>query len=503
MLKVMRRGSRWVMWLIIIGVGAVFVLYLGLGGGFRGGKGPGTVVALGKRRYDARDIDRVRSNQEEQIRRVAGKDFDPDAASAYLDQQAVGAVLRMALLAQEAEDMGLAVSEGEMKTVVRSIPGALDEKGHMNTDGLRYFAERQFGSGLRFEHWLRDDLLSQKVGQLLRGSISVSDAEARDLIHYERENVSIAAVHLGGGKPPADLQVPDEAVQQILGSEVERIRKAYDSRRSEFDRPEEVRARHILIKAPKGDTKARGAARKRIEAIRQRIVDGADFAEVAMQESEDSSKAKGGELGWFPRGRMVKPFEEAAFRLDPGVLSGVVATRYGFHLIEVEAKRAAQVVPFEEASKRLARELAREDAWQKQARKQADALAQAIRKGASLIDAARAQQISILRPDSLQRRPDGYIPQLGPLPKVMAAAFAMPKPGSDPTVYAADSGFVLIQLLKRTEPSKKEIAALLSDRRQKLLLARRNEVETAWLTELRRKALEDGSLFTDTKPLQN
>jgi len=503
MLKVMRRGSRWVMWLIIIGVGAVFVLYLGLGGGFRGGNGPGTAVAVGSRRYDARDIDRVRSIQEDQIRRVAGKGFDPDSASAYLDQQALGAVMRMALLAQDAEEMGLAVGQGEMKAVVRTIPGAVDENGHMNSDGLRYFAERQYGSELRFEHWLRDDLLSQKVGRLLRSSVAVSDSEVRDLIRYQLEEVEIAAVRLGAGKPPTDLNVPDEAVQQILGSQAQRIRKAYDTRRSEFNQPEQVRARHILIKAPEGDTKARAAARKRILAIRKKIVDGADFGDVARQESEDSSKTKGGELGFFPRGRMVKPFEDVAFGLEPGVLSGVVETRYGFHLIQVEEKRPAQVVPFEEASERLARELAREDVWRKQAQAQGEALSKAIRSGASLIDAARAEKLTILRPDPLRRRPDGYIPQLGPQPEIMAAAFAMAKPGSDPTVHDSKSGFVLIQLLKRTEPSSKRVDALLSDRRQQLLLARQREVETAWLTDLHKRALDSGTLVMDASALQN
>ena len=99
MLRVMRQGSRWIMWLVILAVGAVFVLYLGVGGGSGGAGNAATVVAVGGRSFDARDVLRVRQSQEEEFRRVLGDGFDPKAASDQLDESAAGQLLRTALLA--------------------------------------------------------------------------------------------------------------------------------------------------------------------------------------------------------------------------------------------------------------------------------------------------------------------------------------------------------------------------------------------------------------------
>lgn len=112
-----------------------------------------------------------------------------------------------------------------------------------------------------------------------------------------------------------------------------------------FRIPESVRARHILVavKPTDGDA-AMDAARARIETILERLELGADFAELASRFSDDSSAARGGDLGYFPRGQMVDSFEQAAFSLEPGELSDVVQTPYGLHLIKVESRQPSQIV---------------------------------------------------------------------------------------------------------------------------------------------------------------
>jgi parvulin-like peptidyl-prolyl isomerase len=110
--------------------------------------------------------------------------------------------------------------------------------------------------------------------------------------------------------------------------------------------PETVRARHILIKLPgNADDAARRAVREKLEGIREQAQSGADFAALARQYSEDATAADGGDLGYFPRGRMVKSFEEAAFALQPGETSDIVETAFGLHLIKVEDHRMATQVP--------------------------------------------------------------------------------------------------------------------------------------------------------------
>lgn len=111
-------------------------------------------------------------------------------------------------------------------------------------------------------------------------------------------------------------------------------------------RPVEVRARHILVKLPidaRADEYA--AARKRIEAILDRVRAGADFAELAKTDSEDSTADAGGDLGFFGPDKMVEPFEKAAFALQPGQISEVVRTPFGFHIIKVEERRGGEQIP--------------------------------------------------------------------------------------------------------------------------------------------------------------
>ena len=109
--------------------------------------------------------------------------------------------------------------------------------------------------------------------------------------------------------------------------------------------------------------KDKKAAKKKAEGILKRVKSGEDFAKLAAEVSDDpGSKQKGGELGFFPRGRMVKSFEEAAFALKPGEVSGVIQTQYGYHIIEVEEKKPAGFESFEEARESIDQKLTQEQA---------------------------------------------------------------------------------------------------------------------------------------------
>jgi peptidylprolyl isomerase/peptidyl-prolyl cis-trans isomerase D len=113
-----------------------------------------------------------------------------------------------------------------------------------------------------------------------------------------------------------------------------------------------VRARHILVRAPEGDESARAEARATIREARQRISGGESFAEVAADLSQDGTAQRGGDLGYFGPGRMVEPFEEAAFGASVGELVGPVETQFGVHLIEV-TERADQSVQLADLSQRI------------------------------------------------------------------------------------------------------------------------------------------------------
>jgi parvulin-like peptidyl-prolyl isomerase len=128
------------------------------------------------------------------------------------------------------------------------------------------------------------------------------------------------------------------------------VAAAYQANLNRYQRPETVRAQHILLKvAPDAPADAHAAARSALAKIRAEAAAGADFGDLARKHSQDSTASDGGDLGDVARGRTVKPFEDALFALAPGEVSGVVQTRFGYHLIRAESRQPAAVRPLEEA----------------------------------------------------------------------------------------------------------------------------------------------------------
>jgi peptidyl-prolyl cis-trans isomerase C len=141
-------------------------------------------------------------------------------------------------------------------------------------------------------------------------------------------------------------------------------KKYYDENPKEFLLPERVRASHILISTrpldPNTDpNQLKVQAKQKAEELLKKAKEGADFAALAKENSEDpGSKAQGGDLGLFPRGQMVKPFEDAAFGLQVGEISNLVETQFGYHIIKVTERADPTPVPFEEAKGKITEELA-------------------------------------------------------------------------------------------------------------------------------------------------
>jgi len=138
----------------------------------------------------------------------------------------------------------------------------------------------------------------------------------------------------------------------------EDARQYYSENQQQFDIPEQVKASHILIKPDTSDPNvepalAKAAAKAKAEKLLNQIKDGADFAELAKANSDCPSSVRGGDLGYFSRGRMVPAFEEAAFALGVGQVSDVVETQFGYHVIKVTDKKEAATKTFEEVKDNL------------------------------------------------------------------------------------------------------------------------------------------------------
>ena len=141
----------------------------------------------------------------------------------------------------------------------------------------------------------------------------------------------------------ADIDVSDAECQEF-----------YIANPDKFELPEGMRASHILLRLPAtADAAAREQVSQKAAGLLARLEAGEGFAALAIEASEDTSAAQGGDLGYFSRGKMVKPFEDAAFALQPGEISGIVESPFGLHIIKVEDHQSAQTVPEAVARERI------------------------------------------------------------------------------------------------------------------------------------------------------
>ncbi|KAA0994733.1 peptidylprolyl isomerase [Pseudomonas sp. ANT_J12] len=160
---------------------------------------------------------------------------------------------------------------------------------------------------------------------------------------------------------------------RVAEPDEQQVRAFFEQHRAEMSSPEQIQARHILIKVPQdADAATVEAARLRLEEMRVQIAQGADFARVARSGSEDASASAGGDLGYFARGRMMPAFEAAAFALKPGQVSEPVRTPVGWHLIYLQNHQEATDVTEEQGLATVRVYLAR----QQKAQARRDVLAQ-------------------------------------------------------------------------------------------------------------------------------
>jgi peptidyl-prolyl cis-trans isomerase C len=159
-------------------------------------------------------------------------------------------------------------------------------------------------------------------------------------------------------------------LQQEVGSQIDvkpaDISGFYEKNPDKFQQPEAVHASHVLITVAEGAAPAvKAAARAKAEDVLKQARAGVDFARLARTYSDDGSKQRGGDLGFFPKGQMVPAFEAAAFALAPNQISDIVESPFGFHVIKVIEKRPAQSVPFAQVAPRIEQYLRQEQQQEK------------------------------------------------------------------------------------------------------------------------------------------
>ncbi len=242
------------------------------------------------------------------------------------------------------------------------------------------------------QRMVEKELLYQKSREL---SIDVDKDKVEDQINEFRKKFDDEEAYQkqlsGMGYTEALLRseiTENMAIQKLIEEEIaskisisdDELKSYYEDNTKQFETPAKVKARHILIKMDsEADETEKQAAKKKIKAAQKRIKSGEAFSQVAEDTSECPSSKKGGDLGFFSKGRMVKGFEEAAFSLEPGEVSDIVETRFGYHLIKVEDKKPADQKSFDEVKADLGEQMKNE-----KVKEGLDSYMESLKKGAKI-----------------------------------------------------------------------------------------------------------------------
>ena len=228
------------------------------------------------------------------------------------------------------------------------------------------------------EHRILENLIEAEVlyQQSQKEKVKVDDQAVNEQIETIKKRFPDEAAYKKAleGMSVSEKEIRDQiqrglAINQLLDTNVrqkitvteEESNKFYDNNPNLFKQPEQIKASHILIKvAPGAEESKKIQARKKIETVQKKVRQGEDFGLLAKANSEGPTAQRSGDLGYFSRGQMVKPFEDAAFALNIGEVSEIVETQFGYHLIKVTDKKPARTIPFKEVQQKLEQHLKNE-----------------------------------------------------------------------------------------------------------------------------------------------
>ena len=369
---------------------------------------PNTVATVGGKPIHLREVQMAADRLRERIEAQMGGNVDPKMLKMFrIQTQAVEQLVDEALLLEGARQSKIRISDEEVVNAIKGSRFFARDDGTFSKEKYHSLLKSNGLNPASYEEDERRRLSLVRFQNLALATAVVSDAAAEEHYRLQNERVELsylsfdpAKLESGIGAPDAAalqsffeahrdqfkaparvkvafLTVDPKAIEPDVKIEEDDVRARYERDSKRYEQPETVSAHHILIavKADANDEEVE-LAKAKAEDILARLKAGGDFAEEAKRSSDDpSNKERGGDLGSFPKGRMAKPFEDAAFGATVGELVGPVRTQFGFHVIRVDRHDPGRTVPLDEVQDSIRRTLVTEKAL-----KLAEARANALRK---------------------------------------------------------------------------------------------------------------------------
>jgi peptidyl-prolyl cis-trans isomerase D len=312
------------------------------------------IAEVAGQKITLQEFAQAQRDQQERLRSLLGRNFDP----ALLDTpeqraELLDSLIHQRLLARQAVKSNLVVTDQQLRDIITGLP-AFQENGKFSKARYDALLRAQGMSDVVFEARLRRDLEMQQLNGAVADSSLVAKEQVGRMLAIQGQQREVSEVLLSHEQFAGEVKLAPEAVKAY-----------YDGHLAEFQVPDQLRAEFVVLNAAalaaletvsEADLRAwydsnvgakyevRAAAKKKAEELLAQLRAAPEkFAELAKQNSQDpGSKDSGGDLGFFARGAMVKPFEEAVFKLKPGQLSGIVETDFGFHIIKLAGVKPAK-----------------------------------------------------------------------------------------------------------------------------------------------------------------
>ncbi|MGB9418059.1 MAG: peptidylprolyl isomerase [Acidobacteriaceae bacterium] len=481
------KAIKVVFWLIIGATCITMVVFLvpGLLNSDQSSTGTGTYASIRPAgllgRYFAFGSSRDITNQE--VTQVAGRIAEqrhyPQQAIPFLMPQAGQALIQREILLQQADKLGLNVTDADIRHELREGPWAIYffPKGQfIGQERYADFVDQQLHmSTAAFEKQVGTELEINRLEALITGGVFVSDKDATD--SYRRDNTKIKFDYavLNGEDLRKQIDPSDADLQKFFKQNAARYKDAipearkisyiaftpdqvpggtpqitdqqaqqyYQAHLKDYQVQDQVKVRHILISVPKGaDAATDAAAKAKAEDVLKQLRAGGNWAELAKKYSDDpGSKDTGGELGFLQHGVTVPEFDKAAFSLSPGQISGLVKTQFGYHIIQTEEKQTAHTKPFDEVRGTILATMVRDKEAQAAQAFATSLVSEAQKSG--LAKTAAAHHLQVVTTDYLAQ--GAIAPGLADSSKLMSEAFTAKKDGP-PAVASTGEGFAVFQV---------------------------------------------------------
>ncbi|NNG01447.1 MAG: peptidyl-prolyl cis-trans isomerase [Desulfobacteraceae bacterium] len=475
MLRLMRdHASSWLIKVLLFAIVIVFVFW---GVGSYKSRNASQLAEVNGDPISYEQYRETYSNLIERYRQQFGNSLN-DQLLQMLDvkNQAVDQLVTQRLLLQEAKRLNIQVTNEELVDNIKEFPAFQSENG-FDENRYRVVLNRVRMSPEQFEVSQREQLILNKLRQLVLDPVTVSDDEAMQWFNHDHTTVNIeyasfeTAKHTDINPTPAELNdyfeknkekyktepkvkvnyIKFDAADYTENAEVSEddIRNYYDTHPDEFETEKTIEARHILFKVDEGaDQGIVDAQQQKAEEVHAMAVKGDDFAELAKEYSEGPSKDRGGYLGNFEQNAMVKPFADQAFSMKAGDISKPLRTQFGWHIIKVEKVNEAAITTFEDAADGI-REKLLISASKNTAYDKALDVYDVTFEGDDLVALSKSQNLQVVTTGFFTRQ--GPEEGVGNRYKFAAAAFGLAELDiSD--VQDFDDGYYILQLIEKLEP---------------------------------------------------